>query len=206
MHTPPSDDELRAAYRDAAATRGAECPCADDLAALAAGSLDGAARERLLEHVAHCTACTDDLRLILPARPAPARRPAWIPLAAAAVLAVSVPLAVWWASRPEVPSAEYREPAPASPLAPVAELADGAALPRAAFVLRWKPVAGAARYDVIVADTTLAPLHEVRGTGATEVTVPAAALPERGEVLWRVEAVMPDGRRHASPLYRVTVR
>ena len=206
MHTPANDDALRAAYRGAAASSGAECPSSEDLAALAAGAIDAAAREPLLAHVARCSRCADDLRLILPARPVPARRPAWLPLAAAAALAVALPLGAWWASRPESPGVVYRQPAPASPLAPVAELPDGAELPRGAFVLRWKPVAGATRYEVIVADPALAPLHEVRDASATEVTVPAETLPERGVVLWRVEAVMLDGSRRASPLYRAVVR
>ncbi len=206
MHTPADDGDLRAAYRGASAAAGGECPSADDLAALAAGAFDAAAGGRLLAHVSRCSRCADDLRLILPARPAPARRRAWRPLAAAAILAVALPLGAWWASRPEAPGAVYRQPAQASPLTPVGELPDGADLPRGAFVLRWKPVAGAARYDVIVADAALAPLHEVRGASATEVTVPAASLPERGAVLWRIEAVMPDGSRRASPLYRAVVR
>ncbi|MCU0225595.1 MAG: hypothetical protein MUF27_16335 [Acidobacteria bacterium] len=206
MHHPLNDDDLRAAYRGAAVSAGVECPSSEDLAALAAGAIDAAAREPLLVHVARCCRCADDLRLILPARPAPGRRPAWLPLAAAAALAVALPLGTWWVSRPASPGVVYRQPAPASPLAPVAELPDGAELPRRAFVLRWKPVAGATRYDVIVADAALAPLHEVRDASANEVTVPAESLPERGVVLWRIEAIMPDGSRRASPLYRAAVR
>lgn len=203
MDIPPSDSELRAAYHRGA-TAGDGCPSADELAALAAGSIDGAARERLLAHVARCADCADDLRLVLPARPAPVRRAGWRPLAVAAVLAVGVPLVAWWAARDEAPGTVYRTGVERE--APRAALADGAALPRAAFVLRWQPVAGAAAYDVVVADAALAPLHEARGVRGTEVTVPAGVLPEQGFVLWRVEAVMPDGSRHASPLYRATLR
>ena len=85
-------------------------------------------------------------------------------------------------------------------------LADGAALPREAFVLRWSAVPEASGYEVRLTTEALDPVHRSSELDEPMLEVPAAALtnyPAGTNMLWRVEALLPDGRRVASTLWRV---
>ena len=78
---------------------------------------------------------------------------------------------------------------------------------RAAFgavVLRWHPVDGAERYSVTVMSPSLEVLYKAYALPIAELRVPPAALagqPSAGQVLWRVQAVLPGGRVIESPVF-----
>ena len=88
-------------------------------------------------------------------------------------------------------------------------LADGAQLPRAAFVLRWSPAADpATRYTARVSTADLRLLAELTGLTQSEVTVSPQALastPPGTELYWQVEARFPDGLTSSSPVFRVVL-
>jgi hypothetical protein len=212
-----TDDDLRKLLVRPAAGREA-CPAAETLAAAAAGELADDARETVLEHVARCGDCAEELRALAsltpwaqaaaaalePARagtdaPPPLwgrRWPVWV---AAAVVALGLPLA-WWAQRTPAPHSMRAQPSPAIR----SLLPESAALPRARSLLRWTEVAPGARYSVRVLSKDLRPLAGAEGLERPEYLVPAEALqsvPPGGEIVWSVEARSRDGLRVASPTF-----
>lgn len=87
-------------------------------------------------------------------------------------------------------------------------VAEDVPLPRGAFRLAWTPMAGATGYVVRVASAEFEPVYTTPPTLRTECTVPAealAALPAGERVVWEVEALDADGRRHVSPAFFATV-
>ncbi|HJQ75218.1 MAG TPA: hypothetical protein VJ814_10040 [Gaiellaceae bacterium] len=75
-------------------------------------------------------------------------------------------------------------------------IADGAELPRAAFVLRWTPGPPGTRYSVYVTDERLTVIVKAVNLEATELRVgeeKLSALPAQARVLWQVRAIFPDG-------------
>jgi hypothetical protein len=88
-------------------------------------------------------------------------------------------------------------------------VADGAELPREAFVLRWEPPAGASHYAVRVTTDALGIVSTASNLLEPEYHVPASAL-ERLEpgtkLLWQVEAFGPDRVRLQSPVRVVILR
>jgi hypothetical protein len=82
---------------------------------------------------------------------------------------------------------------------------ESAPLPREACVLKWSEPAGGARYTVRVGTEDLSPVARAENLDRAEYTVPAKDLeriPPASVLVWRVEAVLPDGRRIASPGFR----
>jgi hypothetical protein len=82
---------------------------------------------------------------------------------------------------------------------------ESAPLPREACVLRWSEPAGGARYTVRVGTDDLSPIALGENLDQTEYRVQAKDLekvPPGAVIVWRVEAVLPDGRRIASPGFR----
>ncbi len=75
-------------------------------------------------------------------------------------------------------------------------------------VLEWSALPEGTRYTLLITDPGLAPLHRVDGLGTARATVPGAIT--RGwvadRVLWRVEAVTPDGRPVASEVGTIALR
>ncbi len=138
------------------------------------------------------------------------RRPRRWPLllgAAAAVvlivLVVRVPL-----DRDAPPPAVERSAESAGAAAIRALAGTDAVLPRDRAVLRWTDLGPEARYTLDVAGEDLALLVTARGLARPEYALPAgalAAVPAGGSVTWRVEAVLPDGRRVASEAFRARV-
>lgn len=71
-------------------------------------------------------------------------------------------------------------------------------------VLRWSGAAEGSRYTVVVSTRDLTVLYRQSGVVATEVELPPEALagvPAGGDVVWRVDAIGPGGRRTASEAF-----
>ncbi len=141
-------------------------------------------------------------------------RPRWANVTAVVGVAVAVAaaLALWLATpAPSQPSGtpEPALRAPAGDHLLQTTLALDAPLPRADFRLHWSSdVLGSPTFTVRVTTRDLAPVHEADGLTETTVQVPAAALegvPSGSVLLWRVEAIEPDGRRHASGVWEIAV-
>lgn len=145
------------------------------------------------------------------------RRKGWPLLAAAASMAIATGL-FWVISQDqEGPTpgpggeAPFREapqretPGPETPLD--SRLEDGVAQPRNSLRLEWTPVAGA-RYDVVLMDEGLEIVAEGRFLEQPNYPVSPDALaktPSGDTLIWQVEAILPDGRRLASPAYELTL-
>jgi hypothetical protein len=127
------------------------------------------------------------------------------PIAAALAAGVAA-LALWpltarW--RPQAPVELRTDPGEA-----IAALS-APALPREQALLRWTPLPAGARYSVQVALPDLTPVHQRDGLTRAEEQIPPAALlplPAGAELIWRVEARLPDGRRLDSPAFRLRLR
>lgn len=125
------------------------------------------------------------------------RRARWVvgagALAAAAVLVVA--LVPRLTARHEPPVVRGGE---AEGLRP---LAAGASLVRAHPVLRWTGAPEGSRYTVTVSTADLTVLFRKGGLATPEVDLPPgtlAGVPSGADVVWRVEATLPDGRRMTS--------
>jgi hypothetical protein len=74
--------------------------------------------------------------------------------------------------------------------------------------LEWSPVPGALRYELYVSTPALEPVLVERALPGPSMVLPAAilrSLPAGAELLWRVEAVLDDEQRVASPTFSLTV-
>ncbi len=216
------DDALREAFASRPDhAQGTACPSPDDLLQAFTGAAARDARREVIAHLATCAACAADWRLaqeLLPdevglgargeePEPAPVVRGPWLrpvllAVAAGVVAALGIGLLPRLTSR-EAPG--YREGA-GSVLR--ALLPDDAPLPRDAFRLRWSFAEAGARYAVTVSDATLEPLAEAHDLEPTEFVVPPDALdalPDGAQLLWQVEARLPDGRQVRSSTFRVRI-
>lgn len=75
------------------------------------------------------------------------------------------------------------------------------ALDRGHPVLRWTGVPEGSRYTVVVSTRDLTVLYRRSGIAAPQLEIPPEALagvPAGGEIVWRVEAIVPGGRRVSS--------
>jgi hypothetical protein len=215
-------DDRDAALRDAFAAAAEEappaagCPDPDRLWAGARGELDPEDAGALVRHTATCPACAEAWRLarelpppadvvdLAAARP---RRRGTVWFAASAVLAAAAAVLLYLRFRGGGGDerSEYRGGAPEIRLL----VAPGTELARDQVVLRWAPAGEGARYDVHLLTAELQPLDRALDIGTTSHPVPAArlsAVPPGAELYWRVEAVLPGGRRLASPTGRIRLR
>jgi hypothetical protein len=197
------------------------CPPAEKIWAAVRGELPADQTREVVEHIAACASCAEDWRLAMdlqkqePAQTTAAplapvvygRFQRWRPLAAAAAMAAGLLIVVGiqsdnlWGPRAEP---TYRE----AERTEIRSLMD-AALPRQGGALRWSPLSGAVSYDLVVSTEDLRVVAEARGLTATEYRVPESALAGVApgtRLLWRVEAVMADGRHESSPTFTTTVR
>lgn len=138
-----------------------------------------------------------------------------LPIAVGVMVAAAAALALWFSSSAptEAPgSTTTRDPAwraqgPHQLLHTTLGVEDP--LSRNEFRLQWSSdVEDAASFTLRVTTQDLAPVYEERGLTGTTARVPATALeafPPGTVLLWRVEAVEPDGRRHASRVWEITV-
>jgi hypothetical protein len=82
-------------------------------------------------------------------------------------------------------------------------------LPREAFLLRWAPAGAGAVYRIQVSLANLSEIDSAAELTTNERLVPQTALERVGsgtDVLWKVEARLPDGRTVTSPTFRTRVR
>ena len=199
--------------------RGAGCAPPDEIWAAVQGERSDDRARTLIEHAIGCADCATLWRLArelsvapatagaeerptpvpAPARVLPFRRPLVVGaglLAAAAVLLVLVPRV----SPPGGPPAELRGTGGAElRMAPGTE-----SVFRNRATLRWTGAPPGSRYAITVSTPDLTILFRATGLTATEVVVPAdalAAVPSGSQVLWRIEAILPDGTRLASPAF-----
>jgi hypothetical protein len=127
--------------------------------------------------------------------------PAWIGLAALLVLAVGVGLMRF----SQAPADTFRAPGGyvVEPLVKSDE-----ALPRDAFVLRWKPGPEGSRYKVTVATDDLRVLRTATDLTSPDLKVPPelmADLAPGARVLWHVVVALPGGETVSSQTFVVRV-
>ncbi len=196
---------------------GAAGPSADRIWEAAAGRLPPEELRRVLDEVIADPASAESWaiarRLVAEceevdhAEPRPASRPAgsWrmVWRAAAVVILAAGLAAAWLVLR-----------APGRPVYRGGEsgieslLPADASLPRDAAVLRWEPAAGARRYNLRLFDTEYRILLVEDGLTSPVFTIPTDVLggiPDGGEVLWQVEAVLPDGSSVLSETFRARI-
>lgn len=209
----PDDDRLRRAFAAGSEQAAGDCPTPDLLWAAAAGELPPAERRAVIDHTSRCAACAEDFRLVAemarqaPAPPAAApgrviagpwatRERRWLIGSLAATLLIGVLMAGLWKSLrgPEIERGGEAE---------IVSLLGAEPLSRENAVLRWQGPPGAL-FAVTVTTRDLRLVDEV-----TDLEVAAYRLPPEklaglvpGTALdWRVEALLPDGRRLSSPLF-----
>ena len=85
----------------------------------------------------------------------------------------------------------------------------GAALPREQFVLRWTSLGDGTTYDLVVSDTNLKILAELRGLTESQVSIASsdlASIPRDGQVRWQVTATDREGTQLRSRTFETRVR
>lgn len=198
--------------RPRAATPTPECLDDETLAAFAEGSLDGAARQALLPHLAECQACRSAVASVARALAdkAMAREVAAVeggsrrrfyriavPVAAAALLVL-----VFSPRRIDDGDSTHRAPTITASAVPVPRAPVGAVAEAGA--LQWDAVAGSERYRVTLFDATGVTIYEVE-LGDTVAVLPDSIVLVRGRrYLWQVEARTGFDRWAASPLVEFT--
>jgi hypothetical protein len=230
------DDNEIASLRKAFATSSytpepAVCPAPEKIWDAVQGALPADEVREIVLHTAVCAACAEDWRLAhtlqteseagaAVAPPAPLR---FAPrfnqlrnwgLAAAAALALAF-VGLQWFQRPLLPAgpdssngSTYR----GSQATIRSLVAEGQALPRDRFLLKWSPPAGApavTAYAVEVSTEDLRVLSSAEGLKATEYQVPASALadlPAGSRLLWKVETDLPEGGHVKSPTFITPVQ
>ena len=205
---------LRAAFAVAEAAPAPEsCPAPDTIWAAVRGELPPAELRAVLDHTASCAACAEDWRLAVeldrqsaeqagtvPGRVIQGRFGRWRSMAGAAALAAGLLIGVGIYRGGDVGQPGYR----GTGTEVHSLLPEGQALPRQAPVLRWTPLAGATAYDVSVSTEDLSEIASAKDQTAAEYRLPASALaglPAGAKLLWRVDAVFPDGHREPSPTF-----
>jgi hypothetical protein len=214
------DSTLREAFqaRTGGPPAGASCPEPGRIYDAARGALSPGETREVVEHLALCPECAEAWRLAAAFEEEAAagaeavsigtRSPWYLrPVAAAAALVLAALAAGLWWTVVTVP-----EQAPIYRAAGEAEivslLPEGEPLDRDAPFLRWQiapePAPEGTTYDLLVSTEALESVAE-----ATELEEPRYELPEEAltdlppgaQLLWRVEATTPDGRRIASPTF-----
>jgi hypothetical protein len=130
--------------------------------------------------------------------------PAWrFGLAAAAVLVLAVGLATLFPPGPSRDDAGWRS----GPTAQIRSLVpETTPLARAEFLLRWSGGPEGAVYDVHLTTESFSPVAVAEGLENPEWRVPEERLAEIAggtRLLWRVDALLPDGRRARSATFFV---
>ena len=206
-------DRLRRAFASLEGRApGPGCPEPERLWAAARGELPAEVVRPLVLHLVECGACAEAWRLAreveprlaqpraVDARPAPAR-PSWTfwgALAAGMTVALAASVVL---HQPSERTPGFREGTRIDIRSLVPE---SDALPRARCVLRWSPGPEGTTYNLQVATERLEKISEARGLTAAAYQVPEqalSALPSGAKLLWRVEAVAPDGARATSATF-----
>lgn len=207
----PELERLRRAFASRGETPSTACPPAERLWSAVHGELPPEEVRPLVAHLIDCGACAEAWRLArevnvaVPAAsagvsaPPPQGRWAWWGALAAGTAAAAL-ASVLLQQRP-VPAPEFRD-GPSAEMRSL--LPEDRPLPRSRCLLRWSPGPENASYAVQVATERLEPIAEARGLSATEYLVPPhklASVPGGTKLLWRVEAVTPDGTRLSSATF-----
>ena len=204
---------LRLRAEPGATSPTAECFDDETIAALAEGSLDAAARDLAMAHLAGCARCRRAVSSVARALMDPAvsrevratARPRLRLLTIAsgvAAAAIVIFVAFPWRSVDE--ASTHRAPtitAAASPVltAPVGVVAN-------ARTLRWTEVAGADRYRVTLFDATGGVVYETQ-TSDTVAELPSSVSVQRGSsYFWKVEARTGFNRWSSSDLVGFSVQ
>jgi anti-sigma factor RsiW len=213
------DATLRRAFASLAGTASTEapgsCPEPERIYDAVRGKLPPGELREVVEHLADCPACAEAWRLAaafeeeagaaVPATMAARPFPRLVAVAASVLVAL-LAVGVWWTAYrapEEVPV--YRAAGDAEI---VSLLPDGQALDREHPVLRWQVAPPGApdgtTYDVLVTTADLEAVAEASELEEPRFELPADALedlPAGTELLWRVVATTPEGRRFTSPTF-----
>ena len=214
---PPLPEDLRDTFAalSLSAVPRPDCPAPEAIWEAATGAAPAASAAAVVEHTSGCFACAEAWRLARAVADTAIAAPGstgsapssgafggrtWI-LLAAAVVTVTAGLGVLTLRRSEAPVVMR-----AGEEVAIRSLVDESTpLARAHCVLKWSEPAPGARYTVRVGTEDLAPVAHVADLDRAEYTVPAQdleKLPAGSVLVWRVEAVLPDGRRIDSPGFR----
>ena len=202
--------------------RGETCLSSDWMWDAVSGRQPPADLEAGLAHVAQCAECAEAWRMAhellvatgqLPALTAGARTwpswRVWLPAAAAlVVLVIGAGADRGWFDGPAARPGDAEVVRGASPALTTA-MRDGSACERAACRLAWNDAGDGARYAVRVTTADLATVAVTTGLTEPGYTIPAErlrAVEPGADVLWQVEAVLPDGRRLSSATFSLVVR
>ena len=206
-------DRLRRAFASLEGRApGPGCPEPERLWSAARGELPAEVVRSLVGHLVECGACAEAWRLALEvepraaqpsavaSRPAPPRlsRIGWGALAAGMTVALAASVVL--RQPPERPPG-FREGTRNDIRSLISEKE---ALPRARCVLRWSPGPEGTTYNLQVATERLEKVSEARGLTAAAYQVSPRALgslSSGAKLLWRVEAVAPDGARVTSATF-----
>ncbi|HEX3529310.1 MAG TPA: hypothetical protein VH988_19810 [Thermoanaerobaculia bacterium] len=226
------DDQELASLRQAFAahleqTDPAPCPAPETIWDAVHGKLPADGVRESVQHVATCATCAEEWRLArtlrtlseqqeqtaaaplaapLPFTPRQRQRGQWRQwrnwgLAAAAALALAV-VGVQWFQKPP----EYR----GERAAVHSQVADGKALPREHFLLKWSvPTPAGATYCIQVSTEDLRVVANAEGLKAPEYQVPAralAGLSSGAKLFWKVDADLPSGSHLTSPTFVTAVQ
>ncbi len=205
-------EALRRAFaaRDPSLEARKQCPEPEQLFEAASGHLDREQRLKIIDHVSQCAECAEAWRLAretgagLTGAPERAKPAGMWRFGVAASVICGVGLAAYFVMPGRVGPPAYREAAPSS--APVA-LVQGK-LARDRFLLRWSPGPPGATYLLRLTTSDLTPLLVKQDLESNELLVPGDVLQRvaSGEqLLWQVEARLPDDQRIASDTFVITV-
>jgi hypothetical protein len=212
----PADERLALAFRalaDAPEIEDVPEELRERIWLAVSGALPPEERRELVERTVTDPACAEAWRIAselwrasqrlavdeadVPSAPAVRWAPGW--LAAAAVLLLGTTIVISLLNRS--PGDEFRA---SSGFVVESLLPAEAALPRAAFRLRWTPGPEGSRYQVRVTTEDLRVLTTAEDlTEAAFAVDPAvlAGLPAGAAVLWQVDAALPGGERLTSPTF-----
>jgi hypothetical protein len=191
---------------------GQGCASPEEIWDAVSGRLGQVRVGELVDHTIRCGDCAQLWRLAREAhaageepRPATVVRPwrwvRWTGVGAAGLAAAAMLLLV--ARRPAVENPERGSPEARIVSTTAREL------PREAFLLRWAPVGPGARYHIEVVLADLTEIDRAAELQTPERQVPVAALervPSGTDVLWRIEARLPDGETVSSAPFRTRIR
>lgn len=214
-----NDEPLRQAFLRGESRVGSApgCPPYEDFWAACRGELAKSDLEALLDHALLCGPCTEALALareIASGAEAPhsaGRRLApgrWTVLAAAAALLILLVAPIAWERLGPHRHGETLRESAEPPPALRSMLSERPTLSRSEFELRWTGAPAGAVYTLEVATHELRVIERVENLRQPTHRVPSerlVGLEPGSTLLWRVEAVLPDGRRLQLPAARVVL-
>lgn len=213
-----ADQDLRERFRSGLRlSDGNACPSPAELWDAAEGLLPFERLRDVVDHGASCVQCSEALRI---ARDVRAELPSEVPTQAASSrrrelpvligLGLAAAIGAFLVLRPPPPGAGTVERgiAGAVPSEALRALSPDHQSP-GAVVLRWSAYPGARSYNVTVLTSDLSVVHRGIGLAEQQLRVPEALLrPEAAtrDLLWNVDAVLPDGRTVGSPTFRLRIQ